>query len=169
MKICVRCKINKSLSEFNKETKQKDGLRLQCKNCRKTYHLARKDEFKAKYQLNKDQIKTNKKKYYKNNSAKIKTRIKLYASNNKGKMNAKIAKYRYTKSKATPKWLTILQVKQIESLYRLASTLQRITKVKYHVDHIIPLQGETVSGLHVPWNLQILTASNNVSKSNKLI
>jgi hypothetical protein len=75
---------------------------------------------------------------------------------------------RYTaKKQRLPIWLTKENELQIKAMYTLASSLNKSTGVQWHVDHIIPLQGKNVSGLHVPWNLQILPASINRSKGNK--
>jgi hypothetical protein len=49
----------------------------------------------------------------------------------------------------------------------LAKELQWLSEDKLQVDHEIPLQGENISGLHVPWNLQVIPASKNQSKGNK--
>ena len=69
---------------------------------------------------------------------------------------------------ATPKWLSVDQRMEIRLKYRLALELSRRTGVPYAVDHIIPIQGELVSGLNVPWNLQVITQAENLKKSNKL-
>ena len=69
---------------------------------------------------------------------------------------------------ATPKWLTIEHKMQIRELYLAARDLTRRTGIKHVVDHIVPLRSEVVCGLHVPWNLQIMTHNDNCAKSNKL-
>jgi hypothetical protein len=70
------------------------------------------------------------------------------------------AKRRAQKLKATPPWLTVAQLLEIEEFYRNRPA-------GFHVDHIVPLQGENVRGLHVPWNLQYLPALENIKKSNR--
>ena len=85
---------------------------------------------------------------------------------NKPRRNAITAKRHASKLKRTPSWLTKNNLELIKQFYREAKELETLTGIKHHVDHIVPLQGENVSGLHVPWNLQILTAAENCSKNN---
>jgi hypothetical protein len=70
---------------------------------------------------------------------------------------------------ATPPWLTRKQKSEIRQLYQIAITMSKTTGERYVVDHILPLHGETVCGLHVPWNLRVITQSKNLKKSNKLV
>ncbi len=70
---------------------------------------------------------------------------------------------------ATPKWLSAEQTMEIRLKYRLAIELSRATGVRYAVDHVVPLQGESVCGLHVPWNMEVITQGENLKKSNKLV
>ena len=67
---------------------------------------------------------------------------------------------------ATPPWLNYDHKQEIEFTYSLAKECELLTGDQYHVDHIVPLQGENVCGLHVPWNLQVLPADINLKKSN---
>jgi hypothetical protein len=69
---------------------------------------------------------------------------------------------------ATPNWLTPEQRKDIIDIYEHMRDCRAVTGEEYHVDHIVPLNGEDVCGLHVPWNLQVLPSDVNVSKSNRL-
>jgi len=70
---------------------------------------------------------------------------------------------------ATPTWLSPIQKAQIMEFYDLAKAKTFQTGIVHHVDHIIPISGENVSGLHVPWNLQILTQAENCSKKNAVV
>ena len=92
-----------------------------------------------------------------------------YAKLNRPKRNANQAKRKAAKLNRTPPWLSQEHLKQIEELYAIAKMFQMYTGQEYHVDHIVPLQGKNVSGLHTPWNLQVLPAKENMSKGIKYV
>lgn len=64
-------------------------------------------------------------------------------------------------------WLTELDLFAIQEMYCLSRTRSKATGVEHHVDHVVPLQGKDVSGLHVPWNLRVITADENLRKNRK--
>ena len=70
---------------------------------------------------------------------------------------------------ATPPWLSRKQKSEIRQLYQIAMTMTQTTGEQYVVDHIIPLRSDEVCGLHVPWNLRVVTREENLRKSNKLL
>jgi hypothetical protein len=77
------------------------------------------------------------------------------------------AAYRASRKNRTPEWLTDFDKLKIRCIYSVASMLKRENKEEWEVDHIIPLCGKTVSGLHVPNNLWFIKASENRYKNNK--
>lgn len=97
---------------------------------------------------------------------KVKPFNRAYKRDNRGKFNAYDAKRNAAKMKRTPEWLTESDNVAINDVYAQARLLTKETGIEHHVDHIVPLQGSLVSGLHVPWNLQVLTAKENMQKNN---
>lgn len=89
---------------------------------------------------------------------------KKYGKENLYKINAISSKRRASKIQRTPKWADLNKIK---SFYLEAANLTKETNVKYVVDHVIPLQGNKVSGLHVENNLQVITEKENSKKLNK--
>jgi hypothetical protein len=92
-----------------------------------------------------------------------------YKKANPHKITADMAKRRAAKKQRTPPWLTKKDFVMIESFYKLANEKTLQTGFAWHVDHIVPLQGKLVSGLHVPQNLRVIPWNENVSKGNKLL
>lgn len=95
--------------------------------------------------------------WQKKNKQKVREYVDCYQKRNPGKINAKTKAYACSKANRTPKWADL---KAIELFYNNCPK-------GYEVDHIVPLNGETVSGLHVLNNLQYLPISENRRKSNK--
>lgn len=90
-----------------------------------------------------------------------------YKAENPAKVNADTAKRRVAKLKRSPAWLTQDDLWLIEQAYELAQLRTKMFGFAWHVDHIFPLQGRVVSGLHVPNNLQVIPWLDNLSKANK--
>lgn len=88
----------------------------------------------------------------------------LWAKNNPGKNTAKSARRRAAELRATPIWA---DQARITRAYELAASIRVEHGIDCHVDHIIPLQGRNVCGLHVHDNLQIISSKANRAKSNK--
>jgi len=128
---------------------------------------ARKEIANKSYQNNRESKLAYSAEYRAQNKNKYKVWIKEWVKRNRDLDRAKHAKRRAAKLSATPDWLSRDQLYEIQNFYSLARDCEVITGESYHVDHIIPLQGKIISGLHVPWNLQVLPSDLNQSKSNK--
>jgi 5-methylcytosine-specific restriction endonuclease McrA len=79
---------------------------------------------------------------------------------------AGVVKRRTSKMQRTPKWVDAEELWLIKEVYKLAAERTKLHGFSWHVDHIVPLQGKLVSGLHTIANLQVIPASQNVQKSN---
>jgi hypothetical protein len=92
-----------------------------------------------------------------------------WAENNRGRKNALTAAYAKHVKLATPRWLTNRDWAEITARYEEAVRASQETGAAHQVDHIIPLRGEWVSGLHVPENLRVISAAENARKKNAFL
>ena len=104
--------------------------------------------------------------YYRN-IEKDKARKIRWRANNLDKVAASSSNIRAAKLNRTPSWLTKEDLGKIKEIYKEAQKKKEETGEEWHVDHIIPLQGKNISGLHVPDNLQVIKATENLSKHNR--
>ena len=160
---------------FAKNKTAKDGLKNICRKCdsiraKEWYAENREKRLQSckKYRENNLELCKNRTNtYYKNNKEKIKVYQKQYRDSDKSKGASKRARYRAKLSNRTPKWLSKEDLKLIDAKYAIARWLSIVVGVNYEVDHIVPLNGRTVSGLHVPHNLSIVKESENRAKGNR--
>jgi hypothetical protein len=175
MKTCSCCKLEKTLEEFNNRKRAKDGKRSECKTCQSKkssiYYINNSNVILEKNKKwaeeNKETRKQQNKKLYLKNKAHILNRHKNHYKTFTYIYRARDAQRRAIKLERTPKWLSTSQKEAIKTEYALAQWCSKVMGSKYHVDHIVPLAGKNVSGLHVPWNLQVIPASDNLVKGNR--
>ena len=163
------------VSSFYANHKAPDKLAYSCKTCSNNYVKAWAKENKQKAYAYQKASRDRNHTHYKakddawrkaNREASVKKTLK-WAKNNKGAKLAINARRRASKLKATPMWADIQKIKHI---YELAANWNEIwPEDPVHVDHVIPLKGKNVFGLHTELNLRIIRATDNMQKSNKLL
>jgi hypothetical protein len=173
MRTCKSCLVEKSLSEFKKHT---HGHRHVCKKCQ--YKSMMENPFahanavkRNRKWRNSENGKATEMVYSQSEMGKKSRResIKKYeTSTGKAQKVARTVYRRLAKNQRTPKWLSEIDLWMIKEAYELAALRTKMFGFSWHVDHIIPLQGVTVSGLHVPKNLQVIPWLDNVRKHNRV-
>jgi len=155
-------------SQYAWAKKNPDKVKIIIAKSHKKHEESVKAGLRAWRQANPDKVRKKFAEYYEKNREQIIVDRRAWRKANPDKVNAQSAKRRSAKLQRTPPWITKEQLKEIQEFYSLAKELQWLSEEPLTVDHIIPLQGKNVSGLNLPWNLQILPQSLNISKGNRI-
>lgn len=194
LKCCTKCSIEKPCSDFRVEKRTKIGLQSRCKSCEAEYaknpnalekrrvhsekirqtperiaymldytknqqNIERKRERSTRWAMeNPDKVAKTSKAWLEANLDRKRAMNADWNARNRPAKVAALAKYRATKTKATPAWADMRKIKEI---------YQKASEFGMHVDHVVPLHGKNVCGLHVHNNLQLLSMSENCAKGNK--
>lgn len=179
MKTCTKCKKEQPFSAFHKSSSAKDGYQYHCKACKLAFQQANPNraQVSAKYRAANKELcnarsvasQAKRKDYYnakmrkwcaENREQHLATRKAWYAANRAADIER--VRRRAGRIREAENRLTQAEKAEVQAMYDFC----RVFPV-FEVDHIIPLNGEVVSGLHVPTNLQILLRTDNRSKGNK--
>jgi hypothetical protein len=169
-----KCPIKRreSAKERQKKYREKNKEKLKIISLGRYHSIYKKDEdyveYRNKYLIDWKLKNKNYKNEYMAKNPDQREKARKYAlewqKKNPGKVRARNALRKKSVKNATPSWVN---KEKIVEYYDKACEMQRIEGIKYHVDHIVPLRGKKVCGLHVPWNLQIIKAKDNLVKGNK--
>lgn len=191
MKPCALCKQVKSLDDFHRNPKAKDGKTSRCRTCRNEYskqwHWANRDKHlemnRAYYASDPEKNRERAAKWRKANPERAKlalsdwleknkdrvriqqrARIRNWKSVNRGPVNADKRKRYAAQRQAIPAWCDLRAVREI---YVRAAEMRKAGH-DVQVDHVVPLVSPLVCGFHVPSNLAIVPASYNIAKGNRV-
>lgn len=196
-KLCLACSTLKPVEAFAKNKAKSDGLQYRCRTCWAEYRAEHNAKItaqkRAHYVKNKDRILAEKREEYPLVAEKKRAYQRVYAEadpvatkerrkafhgknpdyyrefrqRNPAKVNAKEVRRKAQKLQRTPAWLGEDDYWMIEQAYEISALRTKMLGFPWHVDHIIPLLGKNVSGLHVPLNLRVIPGVDNMSKGNK--
>lgn len=156
-KTCSKCSKHKNINLFYNRKDTTDKKQSWCKEC----DNIKKNNYIAN---NKEKVALTQKQWVNKNKSRVLQTQQNWRKQNKARCVYHANKRRAAKLKATPKWA---DTEKIQQYYDFAAFMKWITLgIEYHVDHIIPLRGKNVCGLHVHENLQVLRKDQNLAKSN---
>lgn len=154
---CSKCMVVKEVCDFSVSKGKYLGYYPVCKPCLSL-------EYKERYAGDVEGYSEKNRLRYSNNSEPTKARSKKWRQDNPEVYN----EYMYARERdKRQRILTKEYLPEIRRVYEECRHISESTQEDLSVDHIIPLKGKNVSGLHVPWNMQILKASHNKKKNNK--
>ena len=158
-KVCKKCNTKKLLSDFHKCSRNKSGVQSKCKNC--ASKLA-----KERYIENTEKVLLINARWRNKHRDRHRKAQKQWEQKNPSSKYFYTAVRRARKKNATPAWADMDRIKYT---YAHCHWLNKTFGHNMHVDHIVPLNGKNVCGLHVHTNLQIIPAEENLRKHNKLL
>lgn len=152
-KVCRTCKVDLPVTSFNRHPAGKFGVDSKCRECQKKYM--------SEYSLaNSEKASAKAKEWYERNKERGRESRKLWRSMNRDKHQE------HTRNRRITGRVHWANQAYIRIFYQLAKLESVRTGRKVEVDHIVPLNGKTVCGLHVEYNLQLLFSEDNKRKSN---
>jgi len=173
MRACKVCNLEQPLGNY---TIAKGYHIYTCKKCMQVRNKKWAEQNKEKMReyakaykaRNKELIAERSKVYLKQNPEKRKATMQSYRQKNKSAEAENVRRRQAKILQRTPKWLTVDDIWMMREAYDLAQLRTKMFGFAWHVDHFFPLQGKTVSGLHVPQNLQVISWFDNLSKANRI-
>ena len=169
---CVRCVLNRVLSRRNADV---EGSRIREREASKRYSQRHPEKRKRSRnlwlernsELAKEIVRKSSQKWYWSNWDKARAANKKWIKDNAEYVRAKNAAREALVLRSIPQWVDAAELEAIVGVYKLAKEKSRSTGVRHEVDHIVPLRGRTVCGLHCLANLRVITANENTRKGNR--
>lgn len=162
MKTCTKCQETKDATAFGRKADNHDGLQSWCRTCFKAYGKVYRPRYYAEHT---DEIKAYQRAQYEADPERVTRWREAQPEKYRAAANAHHAKRRVARRSAVPPWADLAAIAEVYAF----ATEMRAGGIDCHVDHVIPLLGKKVCGLHVHTNLAVILADKNRRKGNRWV